>query len=378
MAPLSTSYFSSAGEVAVFDWPANTVVGRRPLTDVWSGLPAEFSAGVDAAVDLGAGMLYVFRGPAYVRIPTATDQVDEGYPLPIAGMWPGLVFDTVDAAMNWGDGKVYFFRGAQYARYDIAADRQDPGYPKDVSVGWRGVDPAWAAGGIHGAVNTGTGRAYLFQGAEYVALDWHAKAQLPGYPLPVADHWPGVMGPVEAAWTHAAPAPAGGPATAGAADFYHRYHAFAEPGEAHLGVPVLVTLGQAALESDWGRSAPGNNFFGIKAKATDPEESRQLLRTREVLRRPDATFPEVISVTPLPDGSFEYVVRDWFRRYASPEESFTHHARFLRDNSRYAAAFDHSDDPYAFARAVAAAGYATDPRYADILTGRMRELEASR
>ncbi|MER5278574.1 hemopexin repeat-containing protein [Streptomyces sp. NPDC002809] len=376
MEPLNTSYFASAGQVAVFDWQANTVTESRPLGGFWGGLPSEFAAGIDAAVDLGTGLLYVFRGPSYVRIPIAGGQVDEGYPLPFAGMWPGVGFDAIDAAMNWGDGKLYFFRGSQYARYDIAADRQDPGYPKEVSAGWQGVDPGWVAGGVDGAVNTGSGRAYLFKGGEYVALDWNTKSQVPGYPLAVADQWPGVVAPVEAAWSLAAGRPAGGTATTGAADFYDRYHAFAEPGEAQLGVPALTTLGQAALESDWGRSAPGNNFFGIKAKAADPEDTRQLLRTREVLRRPDATFPEVVSVTPRPDGTFEYIVRDWFRRYASPEESFTHHAHFLRDNTRYAAAFDHSDDPYAFARAVAAAGYATDPHYSDVLAARMRQIEA--
>ncbi|MFJ4840452.1 hemopexin repeat-containing protein [Streptomyces sp. NPDC088746] len=377
MAPLNISYFALAGEAAVFDWQANAVTERRPLGDFWSGLPDEFAGTIDTAVDLGAGGLYVFRGPAYLRIRIADGQVDQGYPLPIVDMWHGVDFDAIDAAMNWGDGKLYFFRGSRYARYDIAADRQDPGYPKEVSAGWKGVDPGWTAGGLDGAVNTGSGRAYLFRGDEYVALDWHTKSQVPGYPLEVAGQWPGVTGPVEAAWSLAAGPPPAGAATAGAAEFYDRYHGFAEPGATQLGVPVLVTLGQAALESDWGRSAPGNNFFGIKAKADDPEETRQLLRTREVLRRPDATFPEVLSVTPRPDGTFEYIVRDWFRRYPSPEESFTHHARFLRDNARYAAAFDHSEDPYAFARAVAAAGYATDPRYPDVLATRMRQIEAS-
>ncbi len=378
MAPLTTSYFSWAGEAAVFDWTANAVTARQPLAALWHGLPAGFEAGVDTAVDLGTGKLYVFRGPDYARIPTDTGHIDEGYPRPIAGMWPGLAFDTLDAAMNWGDGKVYFFRGPRYCRYDIAADRQDPGYPKDIAAGWRGVDPAWAADGVDASVNTGTGRAYLFQGEEYVALDWHTKSQLPGYPLRIADQWPGLPGRVEAAWSHAPTVPAGGRGTVTAADFHRRYRPFAEAGEAQLGVPVLVTLAQAALESDWGRSAPGNNFFGVKAKATDPEETRQLLRTREVLRRPDAVFPEVISVTPRPDGRYEYVVRDWFRTYPSPQESFTHHARFLRDNPSYRAAFDHTGDPYAFAREVAAAGYATDPRYADALTARMRQIEASR
>lgn len=60
----------------------------------------------------------------------------------------------------------------------------------------------------------------------------------------------------------------------------------------------------------------------------------------------------------------------------TPEESFTAHGHFLRNNNRYAAAFQHSD-PYAFAWAVADAQYATDPRYYDVLAKPMRDIEAS-
>ncbi len=34
--------------------------------------------------------------------------------------------------------------------------------------------------------------------------------------------------------------------------------------QALTGVPASVSLAQAALESGWGRHAPGHNFFGIK------------------------------------------------------------------------------------------------------------------
>lgn len=70
-------------------------------------------------------------------------------------------------------------------------------------------------------------------------------------------------------------------------------------------------------------------------------------------------------------------MRDWFRAYASPEEVFTAHGQPLRDNSRYAAAFDHLDDPYAFAQEIANAGYATDRGYFNAVSKRMRDIEAS-
>ncbi|MEU7607392.1 glucosaminidase domain-containing protein [Streptomyces sp. NPDC041003] len=157
--------------------------------------------------------------------------------------------------------------------------------------------------------------------------------------------------------------------------FVRDFHAHALRSQRETGVPWLVSLGQAAQESGWGKRAPGNNFFGVKARATDPPATRQLLRTREVCKRTGVVFPEVISVNPRPDGRYDYVVRDWFRVFPSPSEAFVAHGRFLRDNRRYAAAFTQAADPYAFALAVAAAGYATDPSYAVVLTGVMRLIE---
>ena len=56
----------------------------------------------------------------------------------------------------------------------------------------------------------------------------------------------------------------------------------------------------------------------------------------------------------------------------SVEECFAAHGHFLRDNSRYAKAFQ-AVDGESFARAIAAAGYATDPKYADLLVEIIRE-----
>ncbi|MDQ1744785.1 MAG: hypothetical protein QOE23_3124 [Pseudonocardiales bacterium] len=154
--------------------------------------------------------------------------------------------------------------------------------------------------------------------------------------------------------------------------FVNKFRRDALASQAATSVPALVILGQAALESGWGRRAPGFNFFGIKARPSDPPAARQLITTREVLSRPNVRFPQVISVTKRSDGRYDYVVKDWFRRYPSAAAGFAAHGRFLRRNSRYAAAFGHTRDPYAFARAVAAAGYATDPSYASALTSVMR------
>jgi hypothetical protein len=56
------------------------------------GLAEAFPEGVDSAIDWGNGVVYFFQGDSYVRYPKDANQegVDAGYPLAIAGNWPGL------------------------------------------------------------------------------------------------------------------------------------------------------------------------------------------------------------------------------------------------------------------------------------------------
>lgn len=181
--------------------------------------------------------------------------------------------------------------------------------------------------------------------------------------------------PPRPAQTPSAPAPSGG-ARLPVAQFVARYAPAAQRSQQANGVPALVTLGQAALESGWGAHAPRFNFFGIKARPTDPEGARQLLRTREVCATRTCKFPEIISITPRSDGRFNYVVRDWFRAYPDADTAFNAHGQFLVKNRRYAKAFAVAHDPHAFATEVARAGYATDPSYAKTLTSVMKKIEA--
>jgi len=158
-------------------------------------------------------------------------------------------------------------------------------------------------------------------------------------------------------------------------DFIRAYHDDAKRSETRTGIPALFSLAQSALESGWSAHKPGNAMFGIKA-AGGWHGKRQLLKTREVFadRAQGHRFPEVISITPRADGKFDYIVRDWFRAYDSPAQSFDDHAAMLRGNARYAKAFE-TADPREFARRIAAAGYATDPNYAASLIAVIATLE---
>ena len=159
-------------------------------------------------------------------------------------------------------------------------------------------------------------------------------------------------------------------------EFVQAYGESARSSKMNHAVPELVTLGQAALESGWGAHAPRFNFFGMKASPRDPENNRQLLRTREVSKRSDLKFPKVISVTPRSDGGYDYVVCDWFLAFQDAASAFNAHGALLSRSRRYAKAFAVGNDPYSFASEIARAGYATDPNYETVLHSVMRRLES--
>lgn len=152
-------------------------------------------------------------------------------------------------------------------------------------------------------------------------------------------------------------------------EFAKAFYPHAKKVEEKIGVPALAILAQAAVESGWGKVAPGNMFFGVKD--TDGiNGNEQLITTTEYLKTATAKFPEVISVTPvIRNGQkyFKYKVKDYFRKYNSPEECFADHAKFFVVNKRYAKALAVKSDYKAFIKAIAAAGYATDPNYANVL-----------
>lgn len=126
------------------------------------------------------------------------------------------------------------------------------------------------------------------------------------------------------------------------------------------GVPASVTLAQCILESGWGQSRlarRANNYFGVKAI---PGEDYCEFPTTEVLQ--GRTVREMAE----------------FARYPSAIESFNAHARLLATRSQYARAMRHAGDPVAFASALKACGYSTDPTYGFLLIELMDEFNLQR
>lgn len=127
---------------------------------------------------------------------------------------------------------------------------------------------------------------------------------------------------------------------------------------ARIPVTPQAIVAQAALESGWGAVKVGNcGLFGVKA---DPswKGARVLTRTREYIA-----------------GQW-VVIDDWFRDYPSYQACVEDHFAFLEENGIYRAAgvFDGKGDD-AYFRALAKAGYATDPHYAATLSAVEQTLQ---
>jgi len=144
-------------------------------------------------------------------------------------------------------------------------------------------------------------------------------------------------------------------------DFFNKLKISSQNIEEKYKIPYLFTIAQAALESGWGKSAIGENLFGIKA-GKNWTGKKKLITTTEYLPNKNYKFPEIISIVPQQSGKFKYVVKDWFRDYDNLEDCLYDHAKVIL-LPRYKAAFQYTD-PYKFAVEIEKGGYATAPNYA--------------
>jgi flagellum-specific peptidoglycan hydrolase FlgJ len=120
-----------------------------------------------------------------------------------------------------------------------------------------------------------------------------------------------------------------------------------------LHVPASVSMAQAILESNWGKSAPGFNLFGIKGTGPEGSTLRKVVEYRKGKR---------------------YIRVDRFRAYANTDGSMQDHAELLAKGRAYGRARAVSENPEAYTRALQGS-YASDPRYAGKLQ-RLMELYA--
>lgn len=130
---------------------------------------------------------------------------------------------------------------------------------------------------------------------------------------------------------------------------------YAQRAERETGIPAAYILGQAALESGWGkgeiRHADGSqsfNLFGIKASGRWSGQTTS------------------VATTEFEAGRAKRQVAQ-FRSYRDYGEAFSDYAKLLSGSARYRSAMASTSTPAEFAGALQRAGYATDPQYANKL-----------
>ena len=131
----------------------------------------------------------------------------------------------------------------------------------------------------------------------------------------------------------------------------------ARQGAQLTGVPASVTVAQAILESDWGRSSlaqDANNYFGMKVMGTLGNDGLVWMPTSE-----------------YDDSGQLYETTSAFRAYKSLADSMLDHDRLLQLASRYSGAMKSTTNPQRFATLIAQEGYSTDPAYSDKLVALM-------
>ncbi len=128
-----------------------------------------------------------------------------------------------------------------------------------------------------------------------------------------------------------------------AAQYIQRYKTIAVQEMNLYGIPASITLAQGLFESGNGNgelAKVANNHFGIKC--TSDWTGKSYYKDDDQ-------------------------VNDCFRVYERPEDSFRDHSNFLK-RKRYAALFElDKNDFTGWANGLKAAGYATNPRYPDLL-----------
>ena len=114
------------------------------------------------------------------------------------------------------------------------------------------------------------------------------------------------------------------------------------------GISPFLIAAQSALETAWGTRAPQNNYFGIKGPGGS-------LMTTEYVNGQAVQVPQN------------------FAGYASFQDSLNHWVSLITGHERYNNV-PKAGTPQAQAQALASAGYATDPAYADKLTSVMQSI----
>lgn len=149
------------------------------------------------------------------------------------------------------------------------------------------------------------------------------------------------------------------------AAFHQRMSHHADVASKATGMPANYMLGQAALETGWGRreikgsdGSNSHNLFGIKATGGWKGKVAETTTTEYI------------------NGVKQKRVEK-FRAYDSYAESFKDFANLIQNNPRYKSVVENVSSISGYANAMQNSGYATDPNYASKLASVINKVTAS-
>jgi LysM repeat protein len=129
-------------------------------------------------------------------------------------------------------------------------------------------------------------------------------------------------------------------------DYIIKYKDLAIKEMKRTGIPASIKLAQGMLESGYGKSelaVKANNHFGIKCHNS--------WTGSKIFHDDDAK-------------------KECFRKYPNVYESYKDHSNFISGSQRYTFLFNYKPTDYkAWAKGLKKAGYATNPKYDDLLIG---------
>ena len=144
--------------------------------------------------------------------------------------------------------------------------------------------------------------------------------------------------------------------------FTNKMSSYAQQASNATGLPAQFMLGQAALETGWGKKeikgadgTPSNNLFGIKAGGSWTGKTVSAVTTEYI------------------NGEKQTRVEK-FRAYDSYADSFKDFANLISSNPRYQNVLNNLSNVNSYADAMAKAGYATDPDYAKKLASVIKRV----
>lgn len=155
------------------------------------------------------------------------------------------------------------------------------------------------------------------------------------------------------------------PLSGGALSFQQMVSGHAEQVSRETGIPASFMIGQAALESGWGKrqihgldGTPSNNLFGIKANASWKGKVVEAVTSEYV-------------------NGIKQKRIEKFRAYDSYAETFQDFAQLIQKNPRYGKVMANLDNVHNYANAIQKSGYATDPNYASKLISVVQKVAVS-